>query len=165
MYRKTRLRSFASALTNISLPIFFFIACAEVQTFSDSNAGKKKTYACAINCMDGKVQDAVKHYLCRRYNVDYVDMITEAGPSKKLADRKEIALIDNTKKRVVISFHHHGAKVLAIVAHHGCAGNPGTKAQQIRDLRESKKTAESFGLGGTILLLWVDEKLVVSEVA
>ena len=81
-----------------------------------------KKFACAINCMDGRVQDAVKNYIKENYQVDYVDMVTEPGPNKILAENADKAVIENIKKRVEVSTHHHGSKVIAIVGHFGCAG-------------------------------------------
>ena len=108
-----------------------------------------KKFACAINCMDGRVQDAVKNYMQKNYGVDYVDMVTEPGPNKIFAS-PELAkgLVENIKKRVEISVHHHGSKVVAIVGHFGCAGNPTEKEDQINHLKSSKKTVEEFGAGG-----------------
>ena len=116
----------------------------------------QKIFACAINCMDGRVQDAVKNYMKENYGVDYVDMVTEPGPNKILADNADSAIIENIKKRVEISVHHHGSKVVAIVGHFGCAGNPTEKEEQIKHLQEAKKTVESFGFPVEIVLLWVD---------
>ena len=101
----------------------------------------EKKFACAINCMDGRVQDAVKSYMQKNYGVDYVDMVTEPGPNKILAS-PELAegLVENIKKRVEISVHHHGSKVVAIVGHFGCAGNPTEKEEQIKHLKIAKKT-------------------------
>jgi hypothetical protein len=125
---------------------------------------EEKTFACAINCMDGRVQDAVKNYLKTKFSVDYVDMVTEPGPNKILAENSNSPIIENIRKRVEISFVHHGAKALAIAGHHGCAGNPVSKEEQIEHLRQAKKTAESFGFGGQIILLWVDENWQAGEV-
>jgi hypothetical protein len=129
-----------------------------------SRPDEKKTFACAINCMDGRVQDPVKDYLQQKYGVTYVDMVTEAGPGKILAENKNLAVVENIKKRVEISFRHHGAKILVIVAHHGCAGDPTSKEQQVQHLRGAKQAAESFGFGGQIILLWVDETWHAHEV-
>jgi len=115
-----------------------------------------KKFACAINCMDGRVQDAVKNYMQENYNVDYVDMITEPGPNKILADDSDSAVIENIKKRVEISVHHHGSKVVAVVGHFGCAGNPAGKEEQIKHLKKAQKTVESFGFPVKIILLWVE---------
>jgi carbonic anhydrase len=115
-----------------------------------------KKFACAINCMDGRVQDAVKDYMKLNYLVDYVDMVTEPGPNKILADDTAEEIIENIKKRVEVSVHHHGSKVLAIVGHFGCAGNPVEKEKQIEHLLEAKKTVELFKFPVEIVLLWVD---------
>lgn len=115
-----------------------------------------KKFACAINCMDGRVQDAVKKFMQEKYAVDYVDMVTEPGPNKILADASDSAIIENIKKRVGISTHHHGTKAVAVVGHFGCAGNPTEKEEQIKHLREAKKTVEGFGLDAEVILLWVD---------
>lgn len=107
--------------------------------------------------MDGRVQDVVKNYIQQNYGVDFVDMITEPGPNKILAN-PELAegLVKNIKKRVEISVHHHGSKVVAIVGHFGCAGNPAEKEVQIEHLKKAKETVESFGFPVEIILLWVN---------
>lgn len=116
----------------------------------------EKKFACAINCMDGRVQDAVKNYIQQNYNVDWVDQVTEPGPNKILADNSDSAIIENIKKRVGISIHHHGSKVVAIAGHFGCAGNPTEKNEQIEHLKKAQKTVESFGFDAEIVLLWVE---------
>ncbi|MGA2418065.1 MAG: carbonic anhydrase [Candidatus Staskawiczbacteria bacterium] len=115
----------------------------------------QKTFACAINCMDGRVQDAVENYMKENYGVDYVDMITEPGPNKILADNSDKTIIENIKKRVEISVHHHGSKVIAIVGHFGCAGNPAEKETQIEHLKKAEEVVKSFGFPIEIVLLWV----------
>jgi hypothetical protein len=108
--------------------------------------------------MDGRVQDAVKNYMKENYGVDYVDMITEPGPNKILCECKDCdkGVIEDIKKRVDISVNHHGSKVVAIVGHFGCAGNPAEKEEQIKQLKNCKKKVEEFGLPTEVILLWVD---------
>ena len=122
------------------------------------NMENKKTFACAINCMDGRVQDAVKLYMQKNYSVDYVDMITEPGPNKILCDEQEcdMAVIEDIKKRVGISVHHHGSKNLAVVGHFGCAGNPAGKEEQIEQLKKCKKVIDSFRFPVEVVMLWVE---------
>jgi carbonic anhydrase len=115
-----------------------------------------KKFAGAINCMDGRVQDAVKNYMRQNYSVDYVDMVTEPGPNKILADNQDKAIIENIKKRVEISVEHHGSKVVAVVGHFGCAGNPTEKEVQIGHLKKAEQVVKSFGFPVEIILLWVD---------
>ena len=45
-------------------------------------------FATAINCMDGRTQLPVIAYLKEKCKIDCVDMVTEAGPVKILADCK-----------------------------------------------------------------------------
>jgi hydrogenase maturation factor len=108
--------------------------------------------------MDGRVQDAVKNYMKENYSVDYVDMITEPGPNKILCDANgcDMAVIEDIKKRIEISVHHHGSKVVAIAGHFGCAGNPVEKEEQIEHLKKAKETVEKFGFPVEVVLLWVD---------
>ena len=63
-----------------------------------------KKFACAINCMDGRVQDAVKNYMKENYGVDYVDMITEPGPNKILADNSNKEKRERLIKEVTYFF-------------------------------------------------------------
>ncbi len=122
----------------------------------------QKKFACAINCMDGRVQDAVKNYMKENFAADYVDMITEPGPNKILADAESNLstgsgqVIENIKKRLEISVNHHGSKVVAIVGHFGCAGNPTEKEEQIEHLKKAEEVVKNFGFPVEIVLLWVD---------
>lgn len=118
---------------------------------------KENSFACAINCMDGRVQDAVKNYIKEKYRIQFVDMVTEPGPNKILAENSNMPVVENVKKRIGISVEHHGAKVVAIVGHHGCAGNPVSKDEQLEHLKAAKKTVESFGFTVSIILLWVGD--------
>lgn len=105
--------------------------------------------------MDGRVQEPIKNYMQKNYGVDYIDIVTEPGPNKILADNANAVITENIKKRIDISVNHHGAKVVAIVGHFGCAGNPSEKADQIEHLRKAKEKVESFGFNTEVILLWV----------
>ena len=122
-----------------------------------------KKFACAVNCMDGRVQDAVKKYMQENYSVDYVDMVTEPGPNKILAENTDKAVIENIKKRVEVSTHHHGSRAIAIVGHFGCAGNPTEKDEQIVHLKKAEETLKSLGFTEEIVLLWVDGDWITVE--
>jgi len=122
------------------------------------------SFATAINCMDGRVQTQVIEYLKSKYGVDYVDMITEPGPNKILAENSDKVTIESIKKRVEISTHHHGSKHIAIIGHHDCAGNPNSKELQVGHINAAQKVVRSWGFQGEILGLWVDENWQVNEV-
>lgn len=124
----------------------------------------KGRFATAINCMDGRVQTPVYEYLKNKYKVDYVDMITEPGPNKILAENSDQVIIASIKRRVEISIHQHGSRSIAIVGHYDCAGNPNSKEVQLEHIKAAKKLIRSWGFQGELQGLWVDENWQVNEV-
>lgn len=123
---------------------------------ANSNDIHKETFACAINCMDGRVQQPVADYLKKHCCVDYADAITEPGPCKILAENLDSAVVADIQKRIDISVNKHNSKVIAIVAHPECAGNPVDKNHQVEHLYLAYKKVKSFGFKADILLLWVE---------
>ena len=126
--------------------------------------GSRFKYAMAINCMDGRVQGPVMQWMKDRFNVDYVDVITEAGPIKPISESKYGTLIDSFKRRVDISITKHGSRILAVVGHHDCAGNPVNKDEQIFQIKAAMKNMGEWGFDVKIVGLYVDEKWLVSEI-
>ncbi len=124
----------------------------------------KGIFATAINCMDGRVQTPVIEWLKRRYQVDYVDMITEPGPNKILSENKNRMIVESIKKRVEISVVKHNSRLVAIVGHHDCAGNPVKKSVQLEQILSAIKTVESWNFEVQIIGLWVNENWEVCEI-
>ena len=122
------------------------------------------TFATAINCMDGRTQLPVNEFLKNNYQVDFVDTITEPGPDKILAENSDKNIIENIKKRVLISTQKHGSKIIAIVAHADCAGNPVEKEKHLTHLKQSLDTIASWQIDAKLISLWVDENWQVNEI-
>ena len=123
-----------------------------------------KTFATAINCMDGRVQIPVIEFLRKKYGVDFVDVVTEAGPVAIIAEHRDMATIESIKKRVDVSKMRHGSKHLALVAHHDCTANPVRPEQQIAQLRAALEQMKWWGYWDVKIGLWVDESWQVHEV-
>jgi len=123
-----------------------------------------KKFATAINCMDGRVQMPVIEFLKRKYGVDYVDMITEPGPNRILAENINGLIIESIRRRVEISILKHNSRLVAVVAHHDCAGNPVDNETQLKHLLAAIETVKSWGYDVQIVGLWIDEKWDVHEV-
>jgi len=121
-------------------------------------------FATAINCMDGRVQVPIMEYLKSQYGVDYVDMITEAGPVCPLSRVEMKNIIDSIRKRVEISIHKHHSELIAIVAHADCAGNPVKKETQIQQMLAAIKTVTAWNFEAQVIGLWVDQSGKVNEV-
>ncbi|MBC8184182.1 hypothetical protein H8E88_24070 [candidate division KSB1 bacterium] len=122
------------------------------------------TFATAINCMDGRVQIPVIEYIKQNYRVDYVDMITEPGPNKILADNDDKTVLTSIKKRVLISLDRHKSRLIFLAGHHDCAGNPADKETQLTQIISSVNTIKFWNLDAKVLGLWVDENWRVCDV-
>lgn len=122
------------------------------------------TFATAINCMDGRVQESVIDWMKSTYQVDYVDMITEAGPNKYLLEGSEDQ-VGSLKTKVDISYSKHGSKVIAIVGHHDCAGNPIDKEEKIAQIKQSIKKIQTWGFEMEVIGLYVNDQWKVEKVA
>jgi hypothetical protein len=121
-------------------------------------------FGTAINCMDGRVQDPVAHFLKERYQLDYIDTITEPGPDKLLAEGPGIA-VNAIRGRVRISVEKHGSNVIAIAGHHDCAGNPVDRDTHIEQINRAVNVIRSWSITATILGLWVNENWEVEVVS
>jgi carbonic anhydrase len=117
-------------------------AATHVESHEKRHHGK---FATAINCMDGRVQVPVINWLKENLGVDYVDMITEPGPDKLLAEGDTRAL-NSIKARVLISVNKHGSDTILVAAHDDCAGNPVSRAQHETDVRRSVIRIQSWKL-------------------
>ncbi len=123
-----------------------------------------EVFVTAINCMDGRTQRPVFEWMQSTYNAHHVDMITEPGPDGILADGHDI-LVPTIKERVLVSVNAHGSKVVAIVSHDMCAGNPVSKEEHLEHLHKAAETVRGWELPVEVVGLWVDgEKWEVERV-
>lgn len=122
------------------------------------------SFCTAINCMDGRVQLPVIRFLQERFKSQYVDVISEPGPNLLLAVRTKPYLLESIFDRLRISVEIHESTGIAVVGHHGCAGNPAPKDRQINHLRDAVAHVRSRYKGIEIIALWVDENWKVNEI-
>jgi len=114
------------------------------------------TFATVVNCMDGRTQLPAIDWMKREYGVDFVDQITEPGADGIMSSGDE-AGIASIKKRVLISVEKHGSKVVAIVGHHDCAGNPVSKSEHERHVDDAVSLVKSWNLPVQVIGLWIGE--------
>jgi hypothetical protein len=124
----------------------------------------KNCFITAINCIDGRVQEPVTEYLKKKYKADYVDMVTAPGPNKILAEGDDSGSIVNLRNCVEISMKKHGSKILAVCAHHDCAGNPVDEEQQKKHLLQAVEVINTWGFNIRVILLWIDSNWQVNGV-
>ena len=121
-------------------------------------------FCSVINCMDGRVQLPVIRYLQKRFNVDYVDSITEAGPNLVLSEAKSTSSTFAIFERLKISVENHHSVGIAIVGHHDCAGNPSSEDDQIVHIRKAIRYIRQQYGNLEVIGLWVDKNWEVHEI-
>jgi hypothetical protein len=122
------------------------------------------TFVTAINCMDGRVQQPILDWMIRHFDADYVDTITEPGPDGILAG-SNAETIASIRRRVEVSTRAHGSRVVALVAHDDCAGNPVSKEEHLAQLDRAIAVIQSWRLPGRIISLWVDQNWQVERLS
>lgn len=113
-------------------------------------------FATAITCIDGRVQQPVVEWVRSRFNVRYVDLITEPGPDLVLAqgDADVVAWI---VQRVLFSITHHNSQTVVLAGHDTCAANPVSKQEHFEQILEGMRNLISCELPARIVGLWVNE--------
>lgn len=122
------------------------------------------SFCAVINCMDGRTQLPVIHFLMQRFNVQYVDMLTDAGPLGILANDPDSPRSQAFFERVNTVIHAHDVKELAIAGHWDCRGNPVPKEKQLEQQRAVVQRFREHFPQLTIIGLWVDEAEQVQEI-
>ena len=99
-----------------------------------------------------------------KFNVKYVDSITEPGANLILAERSHETLVQSILKRIDISVEKHGSIGIAVGGHHDCAGNPVTYEEQKRHIMSGIAYLGNQYRDIPIIGLWVDENWRVHEI-
>ena len=115
-----------------------------------------KSFATALNCIDGRTQIPVIRWLKENFDVDYVDLITEPGMDKVLSQGNR-AEHERLREKVIISMTAHKSDIVAVVGHYDCAANPVSDYRHFQDIVRSTHTVESWCLPVMVVGLWVDE--------
>ena len=113
-------------------------------------------FATAITCIDGRVQQPVSEWIKLRFNVRYVDLITEPGPDKLFADASS-KVIDAIVQKTLFSITHHHSTVVALAGHDTCAANSASKEEHFAQILEGVQVLISYRLPAQIIGLWVNE--------
>ena len=83
----------------------------------------RKGFSSAINCIDGRGQDAVAKKARRQTRTRHVDTITGPGIVAGLANGDE-TVIERVKSELAVSLTKHDSQGIVVGGHQSCAGNP-----------------------------------------
>jgi carbonic anhydrase len=120
-------------------------------------------FCTALNCIDGRAQLPVILYLQNRFQVDYVDMITEPGMNRLLGRNADPELVERLLEKVDISLQKHNSVGIAVAGHHDCAGNPVTAEEQQEDIRQALSVLRECYAHLEVIGLWLDDRFTVHE--
>jgi hypothetical protein len=121
-------------------------------------------FGTAINCIDGRTQQIVIDYMRQSFEVDGVDMVTFPGADGMFSNwegSEELALI---KRATSISIERHGSKVIAVIGHHDCAGNPGDKKYHYAHIRRAIQEVHLWKFPVQVIGLYVNDEWKIEEV-
>lgn len=117
-----------------------------------------------LNCMDGRAHPPVTAWLQQNLeNVDFVDRITEPGIDGVLVAGSAAKLAE-IRNQIDISLNAHGSRVIALVGHHDCAGNPVSREEHLRQIDQGVSLIQSWGLPVRVIGLWVNDQWQVEKV-
>jgi carbonic anhydrase len=120
-----------------------------------------ETRATCLNCMDGRVQLPVLHWINSNYPVDFVDVITEAGMDGVLAKQDDISEILRSLK---VSVNLNKSTRLFVVGHHDCRGNPVDKEVHRTEIKEAVQRLKPLWPNQEVIVLWVNDRWKVEIV-
>ena len=121
-------------------------------------------FCTAVTCMDGRIQLPVIAYLQKRFNANYVDLISEAAANLVLSKREDMKLVQSIMEKVRISVEIHKSVSLAVVGHYDCARNPTSREEQYQHTQDSINFIRNKYNQLEIIGLWVDENWKVNEI-
>lgn len=152
------------------LPYCYYIHTCEYpcrcphKPISNHKKGMNMQFCTAISCMDGRVHLAVISYLKKRFQAEYVDLITEPGPDLIMAEQTDSHLVESIFARIHVSVSKHKSGGIAVIGHHDCAGNPVTKDEHIQQVKKSIELIRQQYKEPEIIGVWVDENWQASEI-
>ena len=113
-------------------------------------------FCTSISCLDGRVQLPIIHWLKEKYNINYVDTITDYGVVKLFSDD-----IDNheIKTNVLLSVNTHASKLIMVSGHHDCLGNKVSKEKQITQIKNAVQIIESWNTSAKVIGVWINQDL------
>jgi len=114
------------------------------------------TFATAITCIDGRVQQPVADWVKLHANVRFVDLITEPGPDRVLSEGATEVITEIVRK-AWFSLNHHNSSMIALAGHDTCAANSVSKEEHFKQIIEGVRVLISHELPARIVGLWVNE--------
>lgn len=111
-------------------------------------------FATSVSCMDGRIQIPLAKWIKENHSIDFVDVITEPGVDKMVAENLDL---ESIKNKVGISINAHKSDLIVVSGHYDCAGNPVSDEEHISQIRKGVEVISSWGLNVKVVGIWVDD--------
>ncbi len=141
----------------------FVFDILEANKFKDGGYYMVKAFATTVNCIDGRVQRCVNEFVSKQENVEYIDTITLAGPSKVISDNELLGVIDNVKFRLDVSVNGHQSNYISIVGHYDCTAILEDDETQKAYILNSSNIIQSWFPDVRVEALWVTEEFEIEK--
>ena len=109
--------------------------------------------ATCLNCIDGRVQLPVLHWIREQYHINFVDVITAAGIDGALASQDNT---DEIIRNINISIDVNKSVRIFIVGHYDCRGNHVDEKTHHEHIVKSVKWLQTHWPELEIIGLWVN---------
>ena len=121
-------------------------------------------FGTAINCIDGRTQEPVIDFMKHKYGIHGVDMITFPGVDGVISSSGISDTIVLIRNAVSISTEKHGSRIIAVIGHFYCAGNPGNREHHYANIGKAVQQVSSWKFDAEIVGLYVNDKRQIEEV-
>jgi carbonic anhydrase len=111
-------------------------------------------FATSVSCMDGRIQTPLAKWIKENHSIDFVDVITEPGIDRMVAENLDL---ESIKNKVGISINAHKSELIVVSGHYDCAGNPVSDEEHISQIRKGVEVISSWGLNVKVVGIWVDD--------
>jgi len=110
-------------------------------------------FATSVSCMDGRIQIPLTKWVKENHSIDFVDVITEPGVDRMVAENLDL---ESIKNKVGISINAHKSEMIVVSGHYDCAGNPVSDEEHISQIKKGVEVISSWGLNVKVVGIWVD---------
>jgi len=117
--------------------------------------------AVCLNCMDGRTQLPVIQWIMKNYQIDFVDMVTEAGMDGFLADQN--SPMGEIHRMVNISTNINKALMIFVVGHFDCRGNPVDEITHRTQIAAGVKRIQNDYPDKDVIGAWVNDQWKVEK--
>jgi len=100
----------------------------------------------------------------QKYGIDGVDMVTFPGVDGVVSSLGNFNTISLIRNAVAISVEKHGSRIIAVVGHFDCAGNPGNREHHYAHIGKAVRQVSSWNFDGKIVGLYVNDDRQIEEV-